>query len=90
MAKNEQARLALLQRLNEALGPEHASTLMTALPAHDWPDLATRDDIRAIEERLENRILTALRRELTVQTRIYVLAIVTTVIPLFSVAMFAR
>lgn len=110
---DEQARLALLARLNETLGEDNASTLMAALPAHDWHDLATKQDVlltkqdvlstkqelkqdlAALEGRLriemenvEHRVLTALHRELTIQTRIYVLAIVTTVIALSSVALF--
>jgi hypothetical protein len=95
MTVDEQARLALLARLNETLGPEHASTLMASLPAADWTDLATKDDLGAVRSELlaemsniEHRLTTALHRELTVQTRIYVLAIITTVVALSSVAVF--
>ena len=48
----EDRRLALLSRLNEALGEEEARTLMECLPPMHWDQLATKDDVRASEERL--------------------------------------
>ena len=52
MLANEDKRLALLNRLSEVLGEEEARTLMECLPPVRWDQLATRDDIRASEERL--------------------------------------
>jgi hypothetical protein len=82
---DDQARLALLAKLNEIIGPEQASTLMASLSPHQWNDLATKEDLRALEQRLEARILTELHQELTRQTRTFVLAIVATVIALSGV-----
>lgn len=48
----EDRRLALLNRLIETLGEEEAKTLMESLPPVMWTHLATKDDLRALEERL--------------------------------------
>jgi hypothetical protein len=73
---DDQARLALLAKLNEILGPEHASTLMASIPPKDWNQLATKDDLGILGHQLEAKM----HREFTRQTRIYVLAIVSTVV----------
>lgn len=49
---SEDRRLALLSRLIETLGEEEAKTLMESLPPVLWTHLATKDDLRALEERL--------------------------------------
>ena len=48
----EDRRLALLERLTELLGKEEARTLMESLPPVLWTHLATKDDLRALEDRL--------------------------------------
>ncbi len=48
----EERRVALMNRLIDALGEEEARTLMESLPLIAWHDLATKDDVRASEERL--------------------------------------
>ena len=48
----EERRVALLNRLIETLGEEEARTLMESLPPVLWTHLATKDDIKASEERL--------------------------------------
>jgi len=48
----EDRRLALLNRLIDTLGEEEAKTLMESLPPVMWTHLATKDDLRALEERL--------------------------------------
>ena len=48
----EERRLALLNRLIETLGEEEARTLMESLPPVLWTHLATKDDVKASEERL--------------------------------------
>ncbi len=48
----EERRFALLERLIELLGKEEARTLMESLPPVLWTHLATKDDLRALEERL--------------------------------------
>ena len=48
----EMRRLALIQRLTEVLGEEEAATIMESLPPTFWQNLATKDDLKAVEERL--------------------------------------
>lgn len=48
----EERRLALLERLTELLGKEEARTLMESLPPVAWTHMATKEDLRALEERL--------------------------------------
>lgn len=52
----ERSRHHLHQRLQEALGPEAAGTLMAHLPPAGYAELATKSDLRQLEERLELRI----------------------------------
>ena len=53
---SEGQRLALLNRLCEVLGAEEARTLMESLPAVHWHDLATKDDLKASEERIRTEM----------------------------------
>ncbi len=48
----EERRFALIERLTELLGKEEARTLMESLPPVLWTQLATKDDLHALEERL--------------------------------------
>jgi chromosome segregation ATPase len=59
----ETPRVALFQRLNEVLGPDHASTLMTYLPTEEP---ATRSDIGEIKSAIRElkTDITELRIEL--------------------------
>lgn len=52
MTTTEAERLRLLQRLEEVLGPDEATTLMDHLPPLGWNDVATKHDLAA------NRVLT--------------------------------
>jgi len=52
MPVSEEERLALLSRLTETLGADAARTLMESLPPTHWDQIATKDDLRALEERL--------------------------------------
>jgi hypothetical protein len=49
----ERSRHQLHQRLREVLGPEEAGALMAHLPPAGYSDLATKSDLRQLEERLE-------------------------------------
>ena len=49
---DEKVRWALMRRLIEVLGEEEAETLMESLPPVVWQNLATKDDLGALEERL--------------------------------------
>ena len=55
MAVDERARHDLFTRLEETLGAEHASTLMTYLPPVDFAELATKRDLEQLEQRFEHR-----------------------------------
>jgi chromosome segregation ATPase len=59
----ETPRVALFQRLNEVLGPDHASTLMTYLPTEEP---ATKSDIGELKSAIRDLTsgITGLRTEL--------------------------
>ena len=52
----EERRVVLINRLSEVLGKEEARTLMESLPPVYWHDLATKDDVRAGEDRLRTEM----------------------------------
>ena len=52
----EKERLALYQRLNSTIGPDHAETLMKYLPAQKWTDLATKEDLRLMAKELRGEM----------------------------------
>ena len=64
MALDERARHELFLRLEQALGPESAETLMEMLPPVGWADVATKRDLDALRDQL----LTAFRGELLAQS----------------------
>jgi hypothetical protein len=68
MALDERARHELFLRLERALGPESAETLMELLPPVGWADVATKRDLDALGDKLEARLLAALRGELLAQS----------------------
>ena len=56
MSTNDKARLELHRRLEAVLGAEEASTLMSHLPPVTWDQVATKDDLRALEASLRSDI----------------------------------
>ncbi len=56
MSTNDKARRELHRRLESVLGAEEASTLMSHLPPVTWDQLATKDDLRALEANLRAEI----------------------------------
>ncbi|HEX2030576.1 MAG TPA: hypothetical protein VHL78_04135 [Actinomycetota bacterium] len=52
MAVSERDRHELYRKLEGALGKEPADTMMALLPPVGWADVATKDDLRNLEERL--------------------------------------
>ncbi len=56
MLVEESRRLALLDRLREVLGEEEARTLIECLPPVRWEQLATKDDVKASEERIRTEM----------------------------------
>ena len=56
MAVDERARHQLFLRVEEELGSEAAETLMELLPPVGWADVATKDDLRQLEERMDLRM----------------------------------
>lgn len=55
MVLDERARHELFLRLEQALGPESAETLMELLPPVGWADVATKRDLDGLEERMNLR-----------------------------------
>jgi hypothetical protein len=55
MAVDERARHELFLKVERALGPEAAETLMGLMPPVGWADMATRDDLRQLEDRINGR-----------------------------------
>lgn len=53
---DEARRLALLSRLSEVLGEEEARTLIECLPPVRWEHLATKDDVKASEDRIRTEM----------------------------------
>ena len=64
MALDERARHELFLRLEQALGPEQAETLMELLPPVGWADVATKRDLDALGDKL----LAGFRGELLAQS----------------------
>lgn len=56
MSTNDEARLELHRRLEAVLGAEEASTLMSHIPPVTWDQVATKDDLRALEASLRSEI----------------------------------
>lgn len=88
MTTEERDRTALRRRLEEVLGEEHATTLMSNLPAEELATKAdlerevrtVRTEMAAMEQRLnhrfealEHRVTATFRKELIAQGRIYML-----------------
>jgi hypothetical protein len=55
MVLDERSRHELYLRLEEALGPDAATTLMEHLPPVGWADVATKRDLDSLEQRLDMR-----------------------------------
>lgn len=56
MLVDESRRLALLSRLSEVLGEQEARTLIECLPPVRWEQLATKNDVRASEDRIRTEM----------------------------------
>jgi hypothetical protein len=66
MTVDERAQHRLYRKLEEILGTEEAGTLMAQLPPTGYTDLATKNDLAALEERLILR-MESLEHRLTAQ-----------------------
>ncbi len=53
MTSHEQRRFRMRASLGEHLGDQVAEDLMDSLPPFDWTQIATKDDIRRLEARLD-------------------------------------
>ncbi len=80
MSVDERARHQLFVKLEEVIGPESATTLMEHLPPGGYPELATKQDLAALEDRL--------RAFVSRETRTLVFALVGVVVSISSVALF--
>lgn len=68
MPVDDHTRLNLHRKLDEVLGPDDADTLMAHLPPVTWNDVATKDDVRALETvlgaRIDGAVATAMERQI--------------------------
>jgi len=55
MAVDERSRHELYRRLEEVLGADAASTLIEHLPPVGWADVATKNDLAGLEQRMDLR-----------------------------------
>jgi hypothetical protein len=55
MVVDERSRHQLYSRLEEVLGPEAATTLIEHLPPVGWADVATKQDLAGLEQRIDLR-----------------------------------
>ena len=55
MSLSEQSRFELHRGLEEVIGSERAATLMAHLPPTGWADVATKQDLAALEGRMDLR-----------------------------------
>lgn len=69
MTVDDRTRLNLHRKLDEVLGPDDADTLMAHLPPVTWSEVATKDDLRALENVLTARIDAAIARAMERQIR---------------------
>jgi hypothetical protein len=70
---DDAARHDLRQALTGAIGAEQAATLMEQLPPVPWDQLATKDDIAALDvkfELLEHKLVSEFRRQIIEQNRL--------------------
>lgn len=71
MPVDERARHELHTRLEQILGSDEATTLMSYLPPVGWADVATKRDLELLETRLRGDVALEISR----QTRLIVLSI---------------
>lgn len=69
MSDHEPARQRLYARLAEVLGEEYAVTMFRYLPPAEATELATRADLQALGDRLEQRMGTLEQRMGTLEER---------------------
>lgn len=81
---DERARHQLFVKLEQVPGEEEATTLMETLPPVGYTELATKQDLVA----LEHKILAEIRHEISNQTRTLIFALVGVVVSISSVALF--
>ncbi len=55
MVVDERSRHELYRRLEEVLGPDAATTLIEHLPPVGWADVATKNDLTGLEQRMDLR-----------------------------------
>ena len=69
MTVDDRTRLNLHRKLDAVLGPDDADTLMAHLPPVTWNEVATKDDLRALESVITARIDGAIAKAMERQIR---------------------
>lgn len=80
MVLDERSRHELYLRLEEALGPEAATTMMELLPPVGWADVATKRDLDLLREGMRTDILATMRAEMNAQLRSIYTAMIATML----------
>ncbi|MGH8993981.1 MAG: hypothetical protein ACRDYV_07890 [Acidimicrobiia bacterium] len=70
MALDERSRHELFLRLEAVLGPQPAETLMELMPPVGWADVATKRDLDALEQRMDQRFETMEQRFETMEHKL--------------------
>ncbi|MGH2759772.1 MAG: hypothetical protein ACRDKJ_09425 [Actinomycetota bacterium] len=69
MAVDERSRHELHRKLEQALGPDEAATLMSYLPPFGWADVVTKRDLDGAVDGLRHSIMADVRAELIARDR---------------------
>ena len=62
MAVDERKRKALYDALERQIGAEAADTMMELLPPVGWADVATKEDLRRLEDSIRGKMERGFRR----------------------------
>ena len=54
MNPTERQRFDLREKLNAVIGSENSETLMESLPPFDWTRIVTKDDLFAIDQKIDS------------------------------------
>ncbi len=93
MLASERDRHELFRALEQVIGADPARTLMELLPPRPWDQVATRDDLRSLGQRvdgrmlaLEHRLVAGFRAQIIAQNRLLVFSMIGAIFTAASLA----